>query len=149
VLAVLAMLTSTGLWAAVAAFWGWHWLGPAAERVPTSGPADPALALAASSLFAARGVVPEAAPAPEATMRSGETRLLGMFAEKNGMGFALFRLPNGPKLVAAGQEIAQGATLVAVGPDGVTVRDAGGERTILLRASPAPPAAKAAAVASA
>jgi hypothetical protein len=47
-------------------------------------------------------------------------------------------------LVTAGQEIAQGATLTAVRPDGVTIRDAGGERRIALRGEPAPKVAPAA-----
>jgi hypothetical protein len=59
-----------------------------------------------------------------------------VFAERDGRGYALFRLPSGPKLVGAGQEIAQGAQLVSVMPDGITVRDAGGERRIALRGEP-------------
>ena len=43
----------------------------------------------------------------------------------------------------AGQEVAQGATLVGVRPDGVTMRDAGGERRIALRGEPAGKAAPA------
>jgi hypothetical protein len=58
------------------------------------------------------------------------------------MGFALFRLPGGPKLVAAGRAVTDDVTLVSVQRDGVTVRDAGGERRIVLRAVAGPPAAK-------
>jgi hypothetical protein len=101
-------------------------------------PADPAATILASGLLAGAG---PAAPAPApvadtATLATGDTRLLGIFAERDGQGWALFRLPTGPKLVAAGQEIAQGARLVDVRPDGITVRDAGGERRIALRGEP-------------
>ncbi len=55
------------------------------------------------------------------------------------------------RLVTAGESLSPGATLVAVRPDGVTIRDAGGERTIALRAQAAAsgPTAKRAAAASA
>ena len=68
-------------------------------------------------------------------------------------GMRSFVCATGPRLVATGQEIAQGAQLVAVQPNGITIRDAGGERKIVLRAdapakaapapSPAPVAARA------
>jgi hypothetical protein len=63
----------------------------------------------------------------------GDARLLGVFAEANGRGYALFRMPSGPRLVAAGAEIASGATLVDVKPDSIGIREAGGERRIDLR----------------
>jgi hypothetical protein len=69
-------------------------------------------------------------------------RLLGVLAEDGGKGYALFRLPDGPRLVAAGSAIAEDATLVSVQRDGVTVRDAGAERKILLRAVAVAPAPK-------
>jgi len=65
---------------------------------------------------------------------TGDTRLLGIIAEQ-GKGYALFRLPSGARLVAQGQEIIKGATLAAVEPDAVTIRDAAGERRFVLRES--------------
>jgi type II secretory pathway component PulC len=108
-------------------------------RILPAAPADPAATILASGLLAAPGAVP-AATTPtrdESTLAAGDTRLLGIVAEQDGRGYALFRLPSGPRLVTAGQEIAQGATLTAVRPDGVTIRDAGGERRIALRGEPA------------
>ena len=74
----------------------------------------------------------------------GDTRLLGVFAERDGGGYALFRLADrGPVLVQAGQEIAKDVTLEIVRPDGVRIRDHGEVRDIALRATPAaaaPPA---------
>ena len=141
----VATLAALALCAAVVAWWGWQAFGPAPSRIVPAAPADPAAAILASGLRAGG-----AAPAPakdESALSAGDTRLVGVFAERDGKGYALFRLATGPRLVATGQEIAQGAQLVAVGPNGVTIRDAGGERRIVLRAdapAKAPPPAPAA-----
>ena len=139
----IAMLSAAALLAAVLAWWGWRWLGPAPNDFVPAGPQDPALALLASGLFTA----PAGAPAaPEAPVRSGggDMRLLGVLAEEGDKGFALFRLPGGPRLVAAGAAIADDATLVSVQRDGVTIRDATGERKVLLRPVAAAPASRSA-----
>jgi hypothetical protein len=135
-----AALAAAAVLAAVAAWWGWQALGPRPVHIVAAAPADPAAAIVASGLLSAPAAN---APAPmpakdDASLASGDTRLIGIFAERDGRGWALFRLPSGPRLVAQGQEIAQGATLVSVRPDGITVRDAGGERRIALRGEPAP-----------
>lgn len=143
--AALATLAAGALLAFVIAHWLWRWFGPAPVEVVPAAPRDPAAAILASGLFAAPGT--PAAPATATAVSpplAGDTRLLGVFAERDGKGFALFRLPDrSARLVAAGTEIASGATLVAVRPDGISVRDASGERSLALRAPP-PPAAKAA-----
>jgi hypothetical protein len=134
----LATLLGMALLAIVAAWWGWQAFGPAPVRIVPAAPADPVATILASGLWSAPGVVAPA-PAPprdDAALAAGDTRLLGVFAERNGTGYALFRLATGAKVVAAGQEITQGAQLVAVRPDGITVRDAGGERRIALRGEP-------------
>ncbi len=148
-LAVLAMLAALGVLAAVIAWWTWQVFGPAPARIPIAAPADPAATILASGLLGGQGA---AAPAPapeEGTLATGSARLLGIVAEHNGRGYALFRLPSGPKLVRAGQEIAQGAQLVEVRPDGITIRDGGGERRIVLRAPPPPAAPRTAAATTA
>jgi hypothetical protein len=142
-LAFLASLVALMVLASVLAWWGWRWFAPVPAAVPSSGPQDAASALLASGLFGNPQTGPVAAAEPEAALATGDTRLLGVFAEAGGKGFALFRVPAGPKLIGVGKEIAPGATLVSVQPDGVTVRDTGGERRIPLRASAAatiPPA---------
>ena len=143
-MAALSLIAAAAILAAVLGWWGWRWFAPApAEFVPAA-PPEPALALSASGLFAAPA---GAAAVPEAPARSagGEMRLLGVLAEDGGKGFALFRLPGGPRLVAAGLVIADDATLVSVQRDGVTVRDGGGERRLVLRAPVAAPMSKPAA----
>jgi hypothetical protein len=137
--AALATLIAMALLAAVAAMWGWRAFGPAAVHIAPATPADPTATILASGLLAGPGAAPPSSPPKEeSSLAAGETRLIGVLAEREGRGYALFRLPSGPRLVAAGQEIAQGATLVAVRPDGITVRDAGGERRVVLRGEPPP-----------
>ena len=133
--AFAATLAALGLLSWVVAYWGWQLFGPAQVRIPAAAPADPATALLAANLFGGSSTAPTAAAADAAPqVLAGDVRLLGVFAEAQGKGYALFRLPAGPKLVAAGAEIAPGATLTAVTADGIRVRETGGERTIALRA---------------
>jgi hypothetical protein len=131
----------------VIAHWVWQILGPARVHIAPATPADPAATLLASGLWSA-GATPATVPAADAAPQvlGGDVRLLGVFAEPSGRGYALFRLPTGPRLVATGQTIAPGATLAAVWPDSISVREAAGERSIALRgaAPKAPPAMKAA-----
>jgi hypothetical protein len=142
--AALAMLAACALFAGVVAWWGWQVFGPAPAHIVPAPPADPAAAILASGLLSGPvGPAPAAPATQDESLATGETRLLGVFAERDGRGYALFRLPSGPRVVAAGQEIALGATLVAVRPDSVTVRDASGERRIALRGEPPPKAAPA------
>ena len=141
-----ATLVALAILAVAIAYWGWQIVAPPRVHVPAAPPADPAAALLASGLFAGP---PTAAPASGGSdaappVLGGDVRLLGVFAEPNGRGYALFRMASGPRLVAAGNEIAPGATLTEVRPDGIRVRDAGGERRIDLRSSTQRPPAGAA-----
>lgn len=135
-LAFVATLAACALLAVVIAYWLWRWFAPPRVHVPPAGPDDPAATLLASGLFSRGATAPQPQlDAPQAL--PGDARLLGVFAEVGDRGYALFRLSSGPKLVAAGQEIVPGATLGAVRPDGIVVREGAGERTILLRATQA------------
>ena len=130
----LALVAALALLATVIAHWGWQLFGPAPVDVPARAPADPASALLASGLFAGPAGVPAAtAPASGAAALPGDARLLGVFAEASGRGYALFRLPTGPKLVAVGSAITPGVTLAGVAPGGIRIREAAGERSIDLR----------------
>jgi len=141
--AAAATLAAIAVLCTVAAWWGWQAFGPRPVHIVPAPPADPAATLLASGLWSGPSAAPSApAPAKEdVSMLSGDTRLLGIVSEPDGKGYALFRLPAGPRLVAAGQDIAQGARLVSVRPDGITIRDGGGERRIALRGEPPPKAA--------
>jgi hypothetical protein len=133
-LVIAANLAALAVLAAVLAHWGWRWLGPAPYVAAPPPMPDAAATFAVSPPFGAPGAatpVPSVAPAPAA-----DGRLMGVFAERDGGGHALFRMPDGSaRLVAAGAALSQEATLVAVYPDRVTVRDARGERAIALRAA--------------
>jgi hypothetical protein len=117
----------------VVAYWGWQLFGPAVVRIAPAGPANPAATLIAANLFGGASTPATATVAPGAAVLGGDTRLIGIVAEPGQRGYALFRLPSGPKLVAQGHEIAPGATLVAVDRDAITVRDGAGERRFVLR----------------
>ena len=121
--------------------WGWYWLAP--PSLPP--PAAPLMAekwapaIVASPLFG-RAVAPAAVVLNPTTTLQGDTRLLGVFAEKEGAGHALFRVgERGPILVQPGQDIAKDVTLVEVRPDGVRIRDRGEIRDLPLRTSVAAP----------
>ena len=119
------------------AHWAWQWLGPAPAALPLAATGgDFAARIAGAHLF---GAAPRvlAASSPEASPASAELRLLGVFAQRDGGGYALFRAgARGPLLVAAGHDIAAGVRLEAVRPDGVTLTDAGVRRDIVLRPAP-------------
>ena len=132
----LATVAAALLLAIVAAYWTWQAVGPRPVHIVPVAPSDPAAAILASGLMAGPAAQPAAAPVVEETTLAGDTKLIGIFAEADGRGYALFKLPSGPKLVAAGQDIAQGARLVEVRRDGITVRDGGGERRVALRGEP-------------
>lgn len=151
ILVGLANLVAFAALAAVVAYWGWRWFGPSPVHIPSAPVTDLATAFAVSPPFGAAsgnaGATTPAAP----SMLGGDTRLLGVLSEPDGRGRALFRFADGSaRLVAAGDALSANATLVAVRPDGVTIRDAGGERSIALRAQPpAAPTTRRAAISAA
>jgi hypothetical protein len=133
---------------AVLAYWGWRWFGPEPVHVPQPPIADVPAALAVSPPFGAPRAENSAPQTAAPAQLAKGMRLLGVLAEPDGRGRALFRMGDGSaQLVDAGATLDAATRLVAVRPDGVTVRDAEGERTIPLRgAQPAggpPPSASA------
>ena len=123
------------LLAFVIATWGWRWLGPQSLPLPSAPLVAEhwAPAIVASPLFGRSVTLATVGADPPATLQ-GDTRLLGVFAEKDGAGYALFRVgARGPILVQPGQEIAQDVTLVEVRPDGVRIRERGEIRELALR----------------
>jgi hypothetical protein len=138
----LATLAAGVALAAVLAHWGWRAFGPASVPLPPSvTPERWTPSIVATPLFGRAVAVAPAGVAGKSTATTtlqGETRLLGVFAERDGGGYALFRLPDrGPLLVRAGQEIANDVKLEAVHPDGVRIRDRGEVRDLMLRRPPA------------
>ena len=134
-LAGAALLAALALLAIVLAHWGWKWFGPAPVSIPpVAAPGDPVQRIADARLFGRSMPAPQAAP----TASSGDLRLLGIFAERDGKGFALFRAgARGPVLIAAGTEVAPGVRLETVRIASVTLIDNGVRREIALRPPPA------------
>ncbi|MEO8847010.1 MAG: hypothetical protein ABI440_00040 [Casimicrobiaceae bacterium] len=131
----LALAAAVLLLAWVVIFWGWRWAAPAPEHVIPAEPRNPLAAIVASGWLAAENRATTGAPVTSTL--SGDVRLMGVFAEADGGGYALFHLPTGAKLVRKGGVIADGSTLVDIAPWTIRIRDAGGERSIaLLPSSP-------------
>ena len=129
-LAAVALVAALALLALVLAHWGWLWFGPAPLSLPAErSDGDPVRRIDEAHLFGA------AAPATsEPSVAIGELRLLGVFAERDGAGYALFRAGSrGALFVAAGGEIAPGTRLESVAPDGVTLVQKGARRELALR----------------
>jgi len=137
--AALAALVAGALLALAIAHWTWQLIGPAPLYIPPAQPADPASTIVAGALF---GTAAREGAAPTAADSFGDVRLLGIVARRDGSGYALFRLPAGPRFVATGEEVAPGLRLNAVRNDGVTLSDKSGDRTLALRTA-APSAAPA------
>ena len=129
--AAFATVLAAALLALVIAHWTWRLVAPAPVQVPPARVDDPVAAIAAADLFGKAG--PTAAVDAPTADATGDVRLLGVIARRDGSGQALFRLPSGARLVASGEEVQPGLRLAAVRIDGVSVRDAAGERVLALR----------------
>ena len=134
--AALAWVVALGALALVVAHWGWKWFGPAPMAIAVTIPDnDVVQRVADARLF---GVAPPSTAAgTSASANTGDLRLLGIFALRDGGGYALFRTSRGPLLVASGREIAAGIKLDLVRADGVTLIEGGIRREIALRAAAA------------
>lgn len=135
VVAAIATFVAGATLALVIAWWGWRIFGPAPVHIEAPAPTDPAAAIIGANLFG-RAATAEAGPAA-ASMLPGDARLLGIVAGAAPRGYALFHLPDGPRLVAQGQEIVSGVTLVSVEAQAITIRDGAGEHRFELRAAAA------------
>ena len=129
-----ATLVAGAALALVIAYWGWELFGPAVVHIPAPAPPDPAATIIAANLFHGAAPTPNA---PADAVLAADTRLLGIIAEPQQKGYALFHLPGGARLVAQGDTISAGVTLVSVQADAVVIRDGAGERRFVLRPSAA------------
>jgi len=143
VAAVLATLIAACALALVTAYWAWQLFGPKPVHVIAPPPADPAATIVGAHLF---GTASDDKPVARSTGGTlpADARLLGIIATPDDRGYALFRLPAGPILVAEGQEVVQGVRIASIAPDAITVRDASGERRYDLRDPAKAPTASAA-----
>lgn len=134
VVSTLATLVAGFALALVVAHFGWVIFGPAPVQIATPPPTDPVGTLVASNLFGG-GETPATSTDASGAMLSGDAHLLGIVAEASKQGYAVFRLPSGPKIVAQGQEISPGVKLISVEPFAITIRDGAGERRFPLAPS--------------
>lgn len=129
VTAVTCTAAAFAWFAWVAAAWLWRAMNPPPPPIVTAGPADPAAAIVASGLWAAGATD---APAPVA-LAAGGVRLLGVLAERDGGGMAVFRTAAGVRVVTTGGEVVPGTTLAHIDAARVRLRDATGEREVELQ----------------
>jgi len=127
--AVLTTLVAGAALALVIAYWTWQLVAPASVRIAPASAEDPAGVIVAAQLFGAGAQAPDAAP-PDAI---GDVRLLGVIVQRDGKGYAVFRLPTGPRVVTPGEDVGPGLRLGAIDNDGVKLVDNGTERTLSLR----------------
>jgi hypothetical protein len=126
------MLVALALLSVVLAYWGWRWFGPAPVALPPPvAESDPLRRIAEAHLF---GGAAQATATSEPSSASSDLRLLGIFAERDGRGYALFRAgARGPLFAAVGTDVVPGVHLEAVRPGGVTLREGGVARDVALR----------------
>ncbi|MCL2309905.1 MAG: hypothetical protein FWC42_06475 [Proteobacteria bacterium] len=133
----LAIVLGAVALAVAIAWWVWYALGPKPVRITPAAVESPATVLRATPLF---GSVPMApAGKPGDVVLEGDLRLLGLIAENEGQGYAVFRIGQGVYIARAGDEVAAQpvgkATLVRIEPNAMVLRESSGaERRILLRA---------------
>ena len=128
-----SMLAALALLAIVLAYWGWRWFGPASVIIPQSDTqGEYTRRISATHLFGTRAPV---AAAGEPAAVSSELRLLGVFAQQDGRGYALFRGARGALFAAAGTDVVPGVRVEAVWPGGVTLIESGARREIALRSA--------------
>jgi len=125
------LLLALALLALVLAYWGWRWFGPVPVNIPplvVDG--DFTRRIGEAHLFGAAAHTVEA----NEPAAPSELRLLGVFAQRNGQGYALFRAgARGPVFVATGSDAAPGVRLESVKPGSVTLVEGGVRREIALR----------------
>ena len=137
--ATAALLVALAACATVLATIGWRAFGPAVLTATPSAPTEPLPTILASGLWSGVAPTDNVGVAVDAAPRvAGDIRLLGVFAGQGGAGYALFRVAEGPRLVARGQDVGAGVRLTAVRPDGVTLTESGSDRTMVLRADKQP-----------
>ena len=129
---LLATVAALALFAWVAAQQFWRWSAPRQAAGLPAAPADPAAAIVASGLWSGTGAPLRTGGEPA----TGEIRLLGILAERDGRGIAVFRTRDGARAVAVGAEVVPGTSLLSVEPRSVRLREGAAERTPLWRSAP-------------
>ncbi|MDR1529509.1 MAG: hypothetical protein LBS40_03790 [Burkholderiales bacterium] len=129
----IATLAATALLIVVAVHWGWYFFGPSPLYVVPPITEDPAATLRAATLFGATSHPTTNTETLPVTI-NGNLRLLGLVAQDDGHGYAVFRRGGDIFVARAGDDIGDGAMLLRVELNAMTIRENdGGERRIILR----------------
>ena len=115
---MLATLAAGALFAFTLASWGWRWFTPAPAPIAQDKVADPwSAAIVAAAPFGRSAATPQPTTVTAGSGLPADTRLMGIFAGRDGEGYALFRLPErGAILVSRGQDIVSNVKVEAVHP---------------------------------
>ncbi len=129
----IAIFTAIVFLGAVIIYWGWFFFAPKSFYVAPAAPSDPVMVLRATSLFGAGAATNTEVTALPATI-SGNVRLLGLIAQNDGDGYAVFRAGGNVFIARAGDDVGGENTLLSVEPSAMVLREKNGnERRIVLR----------------
>ena len=109
--------------------------GPPPIHIPPAPVTDPAAALAVSPPFGAGSAASDACGSAERARRRHALARRARRARRQGSSAVPLSPTAARGWLPPASRCRAGATLVAVRPDGMTIRDAGGERTVALRAT--------------
>jgi hypothetical protein len=126
----LAVVFGAVALAVAVAYWAWYAWGPKPVHIIPA--ATEIAVLRAIPLF---GSAPAVSPGKsENIVLDGELRLLGLIAENEGQGYAVFRVGQGVYIARVGDNVAGQATLTRIEPNAITLREpSGAERRVVLR----------------
>lgn len=127
----LAVVLGVVALAVAVAWWVWYAVGPKSAHLAPPSIDSPSAVLRATPLF---GSATGAAEKPENVVLKGELKLLGLIAENEGRGYAVFRVGTGVYIARVGDEVAGQATLTRIEPNAIILREpSGAERRVVLR----------------
>ncbi|MCL2297702.1 MAG: hypothetical protein FWC38_06530 [Proteobacteria bacterium] len=128
----LAVVLGAVSLAVAVAWWAWYALGPKPVHITPAPIESPTAVLRAAPLFGSAPMAPTGKSGDAAL--EGELRLLGLIAENEGQGYAVFRFGQGVYIAQAGDEVAGRATLIRIEPNAIILRESSGaERRVVLR----------------
>jgi hypothetical protein len=129
----LAVVLGAVALAVAIAYWAWYAWGPKPVHITPVPVESPAAVLRATPLFGSAPMAPTGKT--DNIVLDGELRLLGLIAENEGQGYAVFRVGQGVYIARVGDEVVGQATLVRIEANAITLREPSGtERRVVLRA---------------
>ncbi|MDR0250497.1 MAG: hypothetical protein LBI35_04185 [Burkholderiales bacterium] len=128
----LAVVLGAIVLAVAIAWWAWYAFGPKPVHITPAPIESPTGVLHAAPLFGSAPMAPAGKSGD--IVLEGELRLLGLIAENEGQGYAVFRFGQGVYIAQAGDDVVGRATLVRIEPNAIVLREpSGAERRVVLR----------------